>query len=103
MPPITHSDIIEAIQSLKNKKGHIDEIPAEIIKENRELFAIPLATLFNQLIQPGIFPDRFKQAKIIPIHKSGSKDNISNYRPISILPIFSKVFEETSNNILKQN
>lgn len=93
MPPITHSDIIAAIQSLKNKKGHIDEIPTEIIKENRELFAIPLTTLFNQSIQAGTFPDRFKQAKIIPIHKTRSKIDISNYRPISILPIFSKIFE----------
>ena len=42
----------------------------------------------------GIFPDKMKRAKVVPIHKSGSKMEISNYRPISLLPIFSKILEK---------
>ena len=49
--------------------------------------------LFNQSINTGIFPDRFKLGKLIPIYKTGNKTDLSNYRPITILPIFSKVFE----------
>ena len=95
MPIITELDIEKVITSLKNKKGHIDEIPVNLIKENKEVFAKPLTILFNQSVSTGLFPDRLKVGKIVPIHKTGSKTDISNYRPISILPIFSKIFEAT--------
>jgi len=81
------------ITSLKNKKGHFDEIPVNIIKENKDILSKPLTILFNQSICTGVFPERFKHGKIIPLHKSGNKSDLSNYRPISILPIFSKIFE----------
>ena len=49
-------------------------------------------------IKQGIFPDRLKIAEVTPIFKSGVKDNVSNYRPISILPVFSKVLERIMYN-----
>ena len=55
--------------------------------------------LINNCINKGIFPSILKIAKVIPIYKSGEKDLVSNYRPISILPHFSKIFEK----ILKEN
>ena len=48
----------------------------------------------------GIFPDKLKIAKVIPIHKTGSTENVNNYRPISVLPIFSKIFEKCLYNRL---
>ena len=93
MPIIVNSDTVNAITSLKNKKGHINEIAVSLIKENKEILAKPLTMLFNQSINTGIFPDRFKLGKLIPIYKTGNKTDLSNYRPITILPIFSKVFE----------
>ena len=48
----------------------------------------------NTSIIKGIFPDELKIAKVIPIFKSGNKDLIENYRPISILSVFTKVFEK---------
>ena len=99
IPYVTVYDTVKAISALKNKKGHIDEIPVKIIKENKNLLAEPLSKLFNDSIKDGIFPTRFKLAKIIPIHKSGN-NNISNYRPISILSVFSKIFEIMKNFLM---
>ena len=58
-----------------------------------------MCDLINNCINKGLFPSILKIAKVIPIHKSGEKDLVSNYRPISILPHFSKIFEK----ILKEN
>ena len=54
--------------------------------------------VFKVLIKQGIFPDSLEIAKVTPIFKSGAKDNVSNYRPISILPVFSKVLERIMYN-----
>ena len=53
--------------------------------------------VFKVSIKQGIFPESLKIARVTPIFKSGGKDNESNYRPISILPVFSKVFQK--NNV----
>lgn len=100
IPIVTENDIVKAISALKNKKCRADEIPVKIIKENKNLLAEPLSKLFSDSIKDAVFPNRLKLANIIPIHKSGSKTNISNYRPISILPVFSKIFEIIMKNFL---
>ena len=53
----------------------------------------PLTHIFNTSFQTGVFPDKFKIAKVIPVFKSGIKEDCSNYRPISLLPQFSKILE----------
>ena len=53
----------------------------------------PLKYLFNLSIVKGIFPDDLKIAKVTPIYKADNSCNISNYRPISVLPCFSKMLE----------
>ena len=56
---------------------------------------IPSVTcIFNQSLQTGIFPDKLNIAKVIPIYKKRSLNDISNYRPISLLPSISKFFEK---------
>ena len=54
--------------------------------------------IFNLSLNTGIFPDRMKVAKVIPIFKKGKKSSISNYRPISVLPCFSKILERMMYN-----
>ena len=54
----------------------------------------PLSPIINQLFTAGIFPDSLKIAKNIPTFKSGDSNELSNYRPISVLTSFSKIFEK---------
>lgn len=63
-----------------------------LLKETH-LFSILLAILFNQSVTTGTFPSLLKTAKITPIHKSGPDDDPKNYRPVSELTTFSKIFE----------
>ena len=93
IPLITEGDTIEIIKSLKNKKSNINDIAVSVIKKNSSLFAKPLTLLFNQSISTGTFPNALKLARVTPLHKSGSTNNPQNYRPISNLNVFSKIFE----------
>ena len=62
----------------------------------------PLKYLFNLSIVKEIFPDDLKIAKVTPIHKADSSSNISNYRPMSVLPCFSKMLERIMYNRLQK-
>ena len=59
-----------------------------------------LSIIFNRCIREGHFPNALKKAKIIPLHKGDSVLSVSNYRPISLLPIFSKILERLVYNQL---
>lgn len=59
-----------------------------------ETLAPYLASLFNSCIDQGVFPDLMKHSKVIPLFKSGDKKDPSNFRPVSVLPVLSKVFEK---------
>ena len=64
------------------------------ISTNHKIFNIkPLTLIINQCLETGIFPSRLKVAKVIPILKRGDETMFYNYRPVSILPSISKVFE----------
>ena len=64
-----------------------------ILKTVKHLVVVPLTKIINQCLAKHIFPDCLKLARVVPVFKKGSPDDISNYRPISILPIFGKIFE----------
>ena len=100
IPYITGNEIIEVAKSLKNSSPDWDSIPANIAKPSIEYYIKPLTRLVNSSFQNGIFPDELKMAKVIPIFKSGDKANITNYRPIFVLPFFSKIFRFDKHNIL---
>ena len=90
--PTDASEIREIIKSLQPKKSTShDNLSALVIKLFGEQIAMPLSILINMSMSEGIVPDDLKIAKIIPVHKSNAKDDISNYRPISLLPSISKI------------
>jgi hypothetical protein len=92
--PVTPLEVGSLVKKLKSKTScGYDEIPITIIKENIDLLQFPLAQFFNECFEEGCFPDQLKIAKVIPIHKKGSKTDSKNYRPISLLPTLSKLLE----------
>lgn len=100
---ITEAQIFKIIQNLDNSGGPgSDKIPPYFISCCARELCVPLAIIFNRSIKEGIFPYKWKVAHIIPIHKKGSKSKIDNYRPISILNIFSKILEKVVYNNIYQ-
>ena len=91
---ITEKEIIELVGNLNIKKAsQKGDIPTKIIKENQDIFTKVLLKSINESITEGVFPSELKSADITPVHKKGDRTDKKNYRPISILPNVSKVFE----------
>ena len=103
----TSHEVHKIISSLLSKKSDIKDVPIFIYKFLNDEISNIICKLFNGSIQSGIFPDCNKLAKIVPIHKSGDSTTSSNFRPISLLPILSKIFEKLMhyrlNNFVERN
>ena len=99
--PITINEIKDAFFSLKiNKSAGYDEISFNVIKNCFGELCDPLTYIFNLSFEKGIFPDRMKIAKVTPVFKGGDSADLSNYRPITVLPCFSKILERLMYNRL---
>jgi hypothetical protein len=79
-----------------------DNIPMWIVRDSRNLILEPLTHLFNLSITSGIVPQQLKIARVVPIFKSGENCIFLNYRPISVLPIFSKILEKVVHKRIMQ-
>ena len=87
-------EIYKTIQSLKNKSTGDTKIEALKIANISHDFTNTLAMIVNKSFEHGIFPAQLKIAKVVPIHKEGSRVDVGNYRPISLLASFSKIYEK---------
>ena len=95
MTPVTGIEIKHIINSLKMKNSYgYDEVPPKIVKISLPYIISPLVHLCNKLLHSATFPSWLKYAQIAPIFKKGDKDQPTNYRPISLLTSFSKIFEK---------
>ena len=98
IPRIEEPEILNVIAQLKNSAAGHDSLPGSIMKQCEDKYIVPLTHIINVSITKGYFPEEFKLAKVLPIFKSGDDQNIQNYRPISILPLFSKILEKIFAN-----
>ena len=95
MSPSVPSEISDVISVLKSGKSlGPNSIPMKILKLLSPLISSPLSQIINESFQFGVFPDKMKLAKVIPLFKKGCPLTSSNYRPISLLSVFSKIAEK---------
>ena len=104
-------EILEIVKQLENNKS--SDIPIRVIKKSAHVFCHTLSQYFNILMKAGQFPDVLKLGKVTPVFKKGNPEILGNYRPVSTLPIFGKIFEKIiysriykyalSQNLLNEN
>ena len=111
---IRTEEIKDILKVLKTNKAHgPDNIAVSMIQLCGDDICVPLQIIFLNIIESGIFPDQWKEANVTPVHKKKDKQTVSNYRPISLLPIFAKIFERiifknlynylTANKLITKN
>ena len=88
----SEDEVNTMIRELQNGKS--SDIPIGVIKKTSKIISPILSSHFNYLMKVGKFPDELKLGKIIPIYKKESDELLENYRPVSTLPIFGKIFEK---------
>ena len=99
--PTTKEEIIEIAKTfISGKAAGYDQIPMSIIKQSIHLISEPLTHIINLSIYHGIVPDEMKIARVIPVFKSDDQSLFTNYRPVSVLPSFSKFLERIIYNRL---
>ena len=88
LSPITGSEVVKVARYFKHKlTAGIDGIPDHVVKQCIELLKVPLTNIYNTSLESGIFPDKLKIAKVIPLHKKGDTRDVRNYRPIALLSV----------------
>lgn len=87
------------IVSKKSSHG-ADEIPCSLLVLMEPFVSGPLLHILNRCFDDGVYPDSMKLARVVPLYKNGAKEAVSNYRPISIISVFAKVFDEIIYNRL---
>ena len=93
--PVNPENAMKACKDFKTSNGYgTDFISVFFFKVGIEVLAPSLAPLFNLSFSIGRLPDSWKITRVAPIHKNGPKDDRSNYRPTSVLPVISRLFEK---------
>jgi hypothetical protein len=101
---ITSAELAKIINSLKSKGSYgYDAVSVKLLKLSSPCIISPLTYTGNKMLDSGIFPDRLKFAEIKPLCKGGDRKPPANYRPISLLTSFSKIFEKIISSRLNQH
>ena len=91
----TESEVGKLTQETDPSKSvGIDEVPPKVLIWGAEIFVPIITKLFNKCIMEGIYPDSLKLARVTPVFKDGNKNDVTSYRPISILTQFNRIFEK---------
>ena len=91
--PVNDEEVVKIISSFKDSSAGWDELKPGIIKNIKVCIVMPLAHICNLSFKRGVFPMQLKIANVVPIYKTGNEHVFSNYRPVSVLPVFSKLLE----------
>ena len=92
--PVNEECIANYIRKLKNKSSYgYDNISNKLIKSAGHILVKPLTIIVNLSLHTGIYPSQLKLSRVKPLFKNGNKTQFNNYRPISLLPSLSKIFE----------
>ena len=98
---VSSTYVLKELKKLKrNKATGIDLLPPNMLKDCSEEIAQPLSHIINLSLSTNTVPSLWKSAKICPVFKSGNSDMVENFRPISILPVLSKLLERTVHDQL---
>ena len=91
---VDESEIVTICRNLKVSSAGWDQILPKVVKLTYHNFIVPITHVMNLYIIYGVVPTELKLAKVVPIYKSGDRGLINNYRPVSVLPCFSKIIEK---------
>ena len=94
--PNTISNLLKACNI--NKAAGIDDVSGRFLKDGDDVLAVPIIQICNLSIKLSHFPKDCKLAKLKPLYKKGTKTDPKNFRPISLLPIVSKIIEKGIHN-----
>jgi hypothetical protein len=97
---VTEDEISKLIHGLKNSSPGYDGIKADILKDTFRHYLTPLTHVLRLSLQNGYFPNELKIARVTAIYKAGDPAIFSNYRPVSVIPVFSKILEKLMYNRL---
>jgi len=96
--PIIPQEVESEIITLPESKAYgLYSSPAKLLKLATSFISLFLAEIFNQVILTGIYPAKFKLAKVVPVFKDDDDTSPENYRPISLLSIYNRIFEKLIN------
>ena len=94
----SENEVHKLISQNKGKALGPLSIPVTILKDNVNILSTPLSFIINRSFEQGVFPESLKTAQVTPVHKKEDTLTISNYRPISLLSVFSKILEKSMYN-----
>ena len=100
--PVSYTEIETDIMNIQLDKAHgLYSFPTRILRSAKHIISHPLSILINKSIEHGTYPSKLKLAKVIPVYKGDDESDPSNYRPISLLSVFNRIFEKTMYRRLK--
>ena len=91
-------EVFKVLSNFDPEKAYVlDKIPCRVLKDSAEILAEPISQIFNMSLGPK-FPEGSRTVKVKPIFKKGKNKEPKNYRPVSLLPVMSKVIERVVHN-----
>ena len=100
LDPVSENEVLKILSNFKDSSAGWDELKPLIMKNIKESIKTPLTHICNKSFSSGLVPSELKIANVVPIFKSGDEMVFSNYRPVSVLPVFSKLLERLMYNRL---